>query len=304
MYFLLSLLTTSWLPVNAYLSESWSLMSSDRPNVPKCVDIPANLTLCQNMQYTQMRLPNLLDHDTLREVIDASRDWERLLQLNCHPDAQLFLCSLYAPICLDKEILPCKSLCQAVKNGCEPRMAAYGFPWPEMLSCGGYEEGDMCIKPVNSLKPTESTCAACQQVATYENLVDNFCRSSLVVKGKLGKISSNSIKVRNARSLKKGDRRRSVGETEIQLSAQGKDCPCEVLETTDKSARVLIMANRDAHGHFVANLIVPWQKEKNFKRAVHSFQRLNCHSLGREIRESARRRPHAYHLRTHELPPV
>ncbi|VDN34130.1 unnamed protein product, partial [Cylicostephanus goldi] len=66
-----------------------------------------------------MRLPNLLEHETINEAIHQSSDWKSLLQLNCHPDTQLFLCSLFAPICLptmDKEILPCRSLCEAVKQ--------------------------------------------------------------------------------------------------------------------------------------------------------------------------------------------
>ncbi|VDM71659.1 unnamed protein product [Strongylus vulgaris] len=54
---------------------------------------------------------------------------------------------------MDKEILPCRSLCQAVKQGCEGRMSVYGFPWPEMLSCDKYpEDNDMCIKAINTEK--------------------------------------------------------------------------------------------------------------------------------------------------------
>jgi len=34
----------------------------------KCIDIPANLSLCRGIGYGQMRLPNLLDHDTVKEV--------------------------------------------------------------------------------------------------------------------------------------------------------------------------------------------------------------------------------------------
>ncbi|VDN28802.1 unnamed protein product, partial [Cylicostephanus goldi] len=103
---------------SAYLSESW-MLSSERPSGPRCVPIPHNLTICYGMQYNQMRLPNLLEHETINEAIHQSSDWKSLLQLNCHPDTQLFLCSLFAPICLptmDKEILPCRSLCEAVKQ--------------------------------------------------------------------------------------------------------------------------------------------------------------------------------------------
>ena len=33
-----------------------------------CVDIPANVSLCQGIGYNKMRLPNLLHHETLTEV--------------------------------------------------------------------------------------------------------------------------------------------------------------------------------------------------------------------------------------------
>ncbi|EJW74382.1 hypothetical protein WUBG_14714 [Wuchereria bancrofti] len=59
----------------------------------------------------------------------------------------------FAPVCLatlDREILPCHSLCTAVQQGCEIRMRQYGFPWPEMLSCNKYpKDNDMCIGAVS-----------------------------------------------------------------------------------------------------------------------------------------------------------
>lgn len=290
---------------NAYLEDSWAMFSSERPAGPKCVDIPSNLSICNGIEYTQMRLPNILEHETVSEAIHASKDWESLLRLNCHPDTQRFLCSLFAPVCLmqmDRLILPCKSLCMAVKQGCENRMANYGFPWPEMLSCDKFEDDDMCIKPMQEAKPlagSTTTCTACSQVATYENLVDQFCRSHLVLKGKVIRDSPNQIRVRNGRSLKKGERRRGVSDVEIRLSAESNGgCPCN-LPAKGQNEKLLVMASRQPDGKYLANLVLPWQKEKNFKRAIHQFQRLNCQSLGREIRESASRRPHYYEMRRH-----
>ncbi|CAB3409561.1 unnamed protein product [Caenorhabditis bovis] len=301
---LLFLIISTQCFASGYLQDSWAMFSSEKPTGPKCVDIPSNLSICNGIEYAQMRLPNLLEHETVHEAIHASKDWESLLRLNCHPDTQRFLCSLFAPVCLmhmDREILPCRSLCLAVKQGCESRMANYGFPWPEMLSCDKYVDDDMCIKPVAPAQPitgVSTTCTACSQVATYENLVDQFCRSQLVVKGKIGKLTSTSISVRNGRSLKKGDRRRSVPETEIRLSMESDGCPCNIT-TKAKNEKLLVMASRQSDGKYTANLILPWKKDKNFKRAIHQFQRLNCQSLGREIRESASRRPHYYEMRRH-----
>ncbi|KAK7930867.1 hypothetical protein WMY93_007262 [Mugilogobius chulae] len=78
---------------------------------PQCVDIPADLRLCHNVGYKKMRLPNLLDHETM-----------------------------------PRPIYPCRSLCEAVRNSCAPVMETYGFPWPEMLTCDKFPiDNDLCI---------------------------------------------------------------------------------------------------------------------------------------------------------------
>uniref|UniRef100_A0A1I7SYW6 NTR domain-containing protein n=1 Tax=Caenorhabditis tropicalis TaxID=1561998 RepID=A0A1I7SYW6_9PELO len=87
--------------------------------------------------------------------------------------------------------------------------------------------------------------------------------------------------------------------SEIRLSSETESgCPCN-LPVKSQNEKLLVMASRLSDGKYQANLILPWQKEKNFKRAIHQFQRLNCQSLGREIRESASRRPHYYEMRRH-----
>jgi hypothetical protein len=37
-------------------------------NKPLCVSIPSNMSLCHNMNYKEMKMPNLLGHDTMDEV--------------------------------------------------------------------------------------------------------------------------------------------------------------------------------------------------------------------------------------------
>ena len=55
----------------------------------RCVDIPDNLTLCRDIGYQQMRLPNLLEHESLREVGQQASSWVRLVAVRCHPDTQV-----------------------------------------------------------------------------------------------------------------------------------------------------------------------------------------------------------------------
>ncbi|TKR78348.1 hypothetical protein L596_019163 [Steinernema carpocapsae] len=268
-----------------------------------------------------MRLPNLLEHETLEEAIEQSTPWSSLTALNCHADTQLFLCSLFAPVCLpnlDNHILPCRSLCESVQQGCENRMVQYGFAWPEMLKCSKYpEDNDMCIKAVNTMKQdnsTQATCKSCQQIGTYENLVDNFCRSHIVIKARLSSINDTFVGIRKSRSLKRKDRKRSTLPRNAAIRFWNdkieQKCPCpmsavspvrppahHVFEDDSGSSdpsndeRYLIMANKSEQGIYVANLILPWQRnDKNFKKALRTFRKLNCQSLGREIRESAIRR--------------
>lgn len=139
-----------------YMQDSWALggtdlaMLSGRMTKPTCVAIPTNMSLCHDIGYHRMRLPNLLEHDTLSEVTEQARSWVPLLGIECHPDTKLFLCSLFSPVCLDRPIYPCRSLCEAVKQGCESKMIVYGYPWPSMVNCTNFPpDNDLCIKAQN-----------------------------------------------------------------------------------------------------------------------------------------------------------
>uniref|UniRef100_A0A8C4Q9W6 Secreted frizzled-related protein 5 n=1 Tax=Eptatretus burgeri TaxID=7764 RepID=A0A8C4Q9W6_EPTBU len=111
-----------------------------------CVPIPEDLRLCHNVGYRDMRLPNLLEHESMQEVRQQAGAWVPLLAKRCHPDTQLLLCSLFAPVCLDRPIYPCRSLCEAVRDSCVPVMESFGFPWPEMLRCDKFPlDNDLCI---------------------------------------------------------------------------------------------------------------------------------------------------------------
>lgn len=136
---------------NGYLRDfnaDWALLSG-RIHEPKCVNIPVNLTLCHGIGYDKMRLPNLLEHDTLSEATEQASSWVPLLGIQCHPDTKLFLCSLFSPVCLpsvDRVIWPCRSLCQGVQAKCEGFLNRWGFPWPDMLNCDKFPlDNDLCI---------------------------------------------------------------------------------------------------------------------------------------------------------------
>lgn len=72
----------------SYLSESWAMLSG-RPPQQTCVPIPRNFTLCHGIDYNRMRLPNLLEHETMQEVTEQASSWVPLWKVNCHPDTQV-----------------------------------------------------------------------------------------------------------------------------------------------------------------------------------------------------------------------
>ena len=145
---------------HGYMSDwnsDWAMLSGRLIQQPKCIDIPSNLTLCHGIGYTQMRLPNLLEHETIAEVTQQAASWKSLVNIHCHLDTKLFLCSLFSPVCLDRPIWPCRTLCEGVRAGCESRMLQYGFPWPEMFKCDKFPlDNDLCISLQNDKKPGKS----------------------------------------------------------------------------------------------------------------------------------------------------
>ncbi|CAD5226956.1 unnamed protein product [Bursaphelenchus xylophilus] len=279
---------------------------------PRCVPIPSNFILCHGIQYNSMRLPTLLEHDTVEEAIQQSDAWNSLLRLHCHPETKLFLCSLFAPVCLsevDKIIYPCKSLCEKVKQGCEPRMKQYGFDWPEMMRCSKFpEDNDMCIKPQASeeIKHSQSKreCASCVQIPTFENLLDNFCSSNTVFKAKLSVLNGTLFKIHRVQRVFKP---RLAAKKDKEAQDNHKFLrPSDIIQVTDQNGKVnqchcpqkvrkgpqnyLIMTDNKMNNILKARLLLPWQQDKVFKNAIKKFNKVDCNSLGREIRESAMKR--------------
>lgn len=117
-----------------------------------CVKIPSSMGLCQSINYREMKVPNILGHETSAEIVEQSSAWQPLLGIQCHKDSQLFLCSLFAPVCIAQApqttIYPCRSLCEQVRSSCEAPMLSYNYPWPSMFNCSQFpEDNGLCIKP-------------------------------------------------------------------------------------------------------------------------------------------------------------
>ncbi|KAM4027573.1 secreted frizzled-related protein 4 isoform 1-T1 [Anomaloglossus baeobatrachus] len=144
------------------------------------------IPLCKDMPWNITRMPNHLHHSTQENAILAIEQYQELVDINCSPVLNFFLCAMYAPICtlefLHDPIKPCKSVCQRAKDGCEPIMKRYNHSWPENLACDDlpvYDRG-VCIAPEaivtdipEDIKWTEFT----QDVILPEKPRVNHCKS-------------------------------------------------------------------------------------------------------------------------------
>jgi hypothetical protein len=109
---------------------------------------PITVPVCKDLPYNQTFFPNLLGH---QQQVDAGIEVHQfypLIKVKCSPFLQLFLCSVYTPVCtvLDEPIPPCRGLCMEARRGCESLMNRYGFQWPDNLDCSRFPVAGICIE--------------------------------------------------------------------------------------------------------------------------------------------------------------
>ncbi|KAJ8365334.1 hypothetical protein SKAU_G00141650 [Synaphobranchus kaupii] len=253
---------------------------------PQCVDIPADLRLCHDVGYKRMRLPNLLDHETMPEVKQQAGSWVPLLAKRCHGDTQVFLCSLFAPVCLDRPIYPCRSLCEAVRNSCAPVMEAYGFPWPDMLQCNKFPiDNDLCI-PMQSaggsatLLPASKVCPPCDNELKADAIMEHFCASDFALKMKIKEVKKESgdrklvAAQKKKKVLKMGALRKKDLKKLVLYIKNGADCPCAQLDGLGSS---FLIMGRKVDQQLLLTSIHKWEKKsKELKFAVKYMKSQQC----------------------------
>lgn len=256
-----------------------------------CKPIPANLQLCHGIEYQNMRLPNLLGHETMKEVLEQAGAWIPLVMKQCHPDTKKFLCSLFAPVCLDdldETIQPCHSLCVQVKDRCAPVMSAFGFPWPDMLECDRFpQDNDLCIPLASSdhlLPATEEApkvCEACKTKNEDDNdIMETLCKNDFALKIKVKEITyiNRDTKIILETKSKTIYKLNGVSDRDLKKSVlwlkDSLQCTCE--EMNDINAPYLVMGQKQG-GELVITSVKRWQKgQREFKRISRSIRKLQC----------------------------
>ncbi|XP_053167623.1 secreted frizzled-related protein 2-like [Hemicordylus capensis] len=261
------------------------LMQPPSSRRSSCKPVPSSLSLCHGVGYSEMRLPNFLGHDTMKEVLQQATSWVPLLVKPCHPDTKKLLCSLFAPVCLDEPVFPCRSLCEAVREGCTPFLAAYGFSWPEMLNCSQFPQGsELCIPPTGpddrlQLQREDVVCAACLNASHSEKeFMEYVCAQDFALKMSIKSLSGveGDLKVvPELRTLYKLD---GWSAEELRKPAlwltDGEGCTCE--ELAGPGSVVLAMGHRVA-GRLVISWVRKWRRgEKELKQFSRAMRKRQC----------------------------
>ncbi len=123
----------------------------------KCERI--TIPMCMDMRYNMTRMPNLVGHSLQRDAAMQINEFIPLVQIGCSRLLTFFLCSLYAPMCTEQVdetlVIPaCRSMCETVKENCEPILQRFNFKWPGILDCNKLPEksqaGNLCMEaPAN-----------------------------------------------------------------------------------------------------------------------------------------------------------
>ena len=125
-----------------------------------CQPITA-VTMCINVDWVNASFPNLREHQNQQEANEEAKVFLPLVVHACSNAIVHFICSIYAPVCLNNPdgssitLKPCRELCMYVRPTCEPLMVANGFPWPHQFECSNFPSNtsrkleDVCLIPPN-----------------------------------------------------------------------------------------------------------------------------------------------------------
>uniref|UniRef100_A0A8C9DTE9 Atrial natriuretic peptide-converting enzyme n=1 Tax=Prolemur simus TaxID=1328070 RepID=A0A8C9DTE9_PROSS len=110
-----------------------------------------NTSACTNITHVQCQmLPYHATPAPLFSIV-KNMDMEKFLKfftylhrLSCYQHIMLFGCSLAFPECIidgddRRGLLPCRSFCEAAREGCESVLGMINYTWPDFLKCSQFQ---------------------------------------------------------------------------------------------------------------------------------------------------------------------
>ncbi|XP_030802887.1 atrial natriuretic peptide-converting enzyme isoform X6 [Camarhynchus parvulus] len=142
---------------------------------------------CQMLPYNYTTVTSVLSIVKSIEMEKFLKFFSYLSRLNCYQHIMLFGCSLALPECISdgddsRGLLPCRTFCEAAKEGCEPVLGMVNASWPDFLKCSQFqnktENGTttrVCFSP-HQEKGKQSLCGGEESF---------LCASGICIPGKL-----------------------------------------------------------------------------------------------------------------------
>ena len=113
-----------------------------------------DIKVCVNIGYPNASFPNLRNQQTQAEANAELNSFIPLIETGCSNAIVHLLCAVYAPFCSpafsNSRILPCRNLCNYVRDSCEDELRSVGLSWPSHLDCNQFpirDEDPTCFGP-------------------------------------------------------------------------------------------------------------------------------------------------------------
>uniref|UniRef100_A0A8C4UQQ7 Corin, serine peptidase n=1 Tax=Falco tinnunculus TaxID=100819 RepID=A0A8C4UQQ7_FALTI len=153
--------------------------------VGACINITNSQ--CQMLPYNYTTVTSVLSIVKSIEMEKFLKFFSYLNRLGCYQHIMLFGCSLALPECISdgdesRGLLPCRTFCDAAKEGCEPVLGMVNASWPEFLKCSQFQN-----KPENDT--TTRVCFSPHQERGKQSLCGGeesfLCASGICIPGRL-----------------------------------------------------------------------------------------------------------------------
>ncbi|CAF4582770.1 unnamed protein product [Rotaria sp. Silwood1] len=151
---------------------------------------------CKSIGYNQTYLPNKFNHQDQKDVALVINQFTALLAVGCSSELRFLLCSIYMPLCLpnySETILPCREVCERVREPCESYYIRYGFLWPDALKCEQYpsiNDNPICMDPkkdevsrkpiLKSRSSSPTSCCQCNTSLGYRIINNNESKGKCI----------------------------------------------------------------------------------------------------------------------------
>lgn len=156
---------------------------------------PIIIPMCKDIAYNQTIFPNLMGNQNQDDAAGQIHNYQPLVKIKCSADIQLFLCSMFAPVCtiLEEPLKPCRDLCESAREGCERLMNKFGYDWPAAFDCSRFPnpESELCMHKNSSrggnnplandidIRRYQTSTPSSRIPDRYEDMMDFICPGQL-----------------------------------------------------------------------------------------------------------------------------